>query len=599
MTEKQERQQWPSRAAFLMASIGSAIGLGNLLRYPSVAWANYGVQWFIPYILALFLVGIPLLLLEIAMGQTYRSSNIVALDIVATYYNTIIAWCLIYLGNSFQEPLPWKGLPGQGADAAKAFFSDVVVRNVSASQGQVIWLTFAMCVIMWIFVYLSIFKGVDLLGKVVYFTMGVPTVMLVVIVIRGVTLENAWRGMQFYIGTARFETLGQTDIWQGAIGQIFFSIGAGFGVFTAYASYNPLMSHAVSDSLIVGISNSIYEIVAGFAAFGVAGFLNLDPAKDKLGTFTLGFFTYPAALANLPGAQVWSVIFFFTLFLLGIDSAFSLVEGLVTLLEDSRLSKKLSRPVITGLVCGAGVIISLMYSSDVGLEFLDQVDRYTNEFALPMVAFIECVAIGFVYRWKDAVGQVGATAFLINFVGYNAALLFGCIVAYVSNFGFGILIGFAIFFVTIAISVFSAKNPTVSQHSSPVLNKLYWLNLYNGDQLRKDLNAVVATHGRWEIPLTWVIIMKFLTGPICFIMTTLPFKGVAEAKFIANPIAVFGFFVGMLTLIFSLIGLVFPQAYGFMLPEDSSLLWKEQNEAGPGITIKPTILNETLEVEKK
>jgi solute carrier family 6 GABA transporter-like protein 1 len=118
-------------------------------------------------------------------------------------------------------------------------------------------------------------------------------------------------------------------------------------------------------------------MIAGFAGFGVAGFLKLVPGTDKLGTFKLGFITWPAAIAELPGANAWSVIFFLTLFLLGIDSAFSLVEGLVTLAEDSQVIKA-SRNTIVFTICAFGCLCSLIYSSDVGLTFLDKVDKYTN-----------------------------------------------------------------------------------------------------------------------------------------------------------------------------------------------------------------------------
>jgi solute carrier family 6 GABA transporter-like protein 1 len=252
MSNEEHRQQWPSRLSFILAAMGSSIGLGNLLRYPSVAWANWGSQWFIPYVLALFFIGIPLLLLEIAMGQSYRSSNLVALGrisprfrglglativnayVVATYYNVIIAWAMVYLGRSFESPLPW-------AENAGKFFEEEVIRNVGEtiadSNGAIIWATWAATVFIWACVFLFLFKGVDVLGKIVYVTMGVPVFMLFVLVARGVTLDNASDGIHLYIGVWRGAELWKPVIWQDAVGQIFFSIGAGFGVFTAYARY--------------------------------------------------------------------------------------------------------------------------------------------------------------------------------------------------------------------------------------------------------------------------------------------------------------------------------------------------------------------------
>lgn len=256
--------------------------------------------------LALFLVGVPLLLLEIAFGQVYRSGNVVAFGrvnarfrglgvasilnafVVATYYNVIIAWILIYFGRSFTADLPFK-------EAPEAFF-DKVKANVGttweSSDGGIIWLTWGMCTLTWVIVYLCVFRGVNVLGKIVYFTMGFPIIALVVILVRGVTLENALQGIRYYVGTWRGDTLGDAKVWQDAVGQIFFSIGCSFGAFTAYSSYNPRLQNCVSDTWIIALSNSLFEVIAGFAAFGVAGFLNLNPNGVDLGTYSLGFLTY-------------------------------------------------------------------------------------------------------------------------------------------------------------------------------------------------------------------------------------------------------------------------------------------------------------------
>jgi solute carrier family 6 GABA transporter-like protein 1 len=238
MSSQESRELWPSRLSFILASVGSAVGIGNLLRYPSIAWQNYGLQWFIPYLFALFTIGIPLLLLEIAMGQSYRSSNIVALGrinhrlrgtglasilhayVVATYYNVLLSWIMKYLVRSFQNPLPWKENP-------EIFFKDVIVDNSgstwASSNFNIIWETWGWAIFVWVLVFLSIFKGVNALGKLVYFTMGVPMIMLVALVIRGVTLENASDGIRLYIATWRGELLGSMKIWQAAIAQVIFS----------------------------------------------------------------------------------------------------------------------------------------------------------------------------------------------------------------------------------------------------------------------------------------------------------------------------------------------------------------------------------------
>jgi solute carrier family 6 (neurotransmitter transporter, GABA) member 1 len=388
------REQWPSRTSFILASIGSAIGLGNILRYPSVVWANWGLQWFIPYIFALFSIGIPLLLLEIALGQTFKSTNVVGFGrinhrlrglglgsivnayIVATYYNIIISWCIIYFVRSFESPLPWAENPSR-------FLTDEIIANVGStwieSKGNIIWNTWIWSALIWICIFFSLFKGVNLLGKIVYVTLGIPFLMLIVLVTRGITLENASRGIHYYVGVWRLEVLGEPSIWQDAVGQIFFSIGAGFGVFTTYASYNPIFQDSVVDALIIGLSNSAFEVIAAFSTFGVVGFLDLVPGKDTLGTFILGFITYPTALAQMEFANLSSVLFFVMLFFLGIDSSFSLVEPIITLFEDSKvIGARFKRSTICIWFTIFGILCAFIYSLDVGATFLNYVDRYTN-----------------------------------------------------------------------------------------------------------------------------------------------------------------------------------------------------------------------------
>jgi solute carrier family 6 GABA transporter-like protein 1 len=126
-TSADGRDQWPSRAAFLLAAMGGCAGQGNLLRYPSVLYNNYGLQWFIPYLLAVFLIAVPALILEISIGQAYRGGTVIAFNnihsrlrgvgmgpvfvsfIVVQYFTVNLAWIMVYFRNSFTSPLRWDG----------------------------------------------------------------------------------------------------------------------------------------------------------------------------------------------------------------------------------------------------------------------------------------------------------------------------------------------------------------------------------------------------------------------------------------------------------------------------------------------------------
>lgn len=215
------------------------------------------------------------------------------------YYIPMLAYVLRFFRGSFQSPLPWEG-------RLEEFFNNEVIAQVdpipsqseALEQGvfmtypgfaligeQVGWTAFS-----WFVVWLCIYKGVAVTGKVVYFTsvvsatlfllspvadiisrMGFPIVMIIVLLVRGVTLPNAVDGLRIYAGSFFGEKLQSGQIWQAALGQVFYSTGVGFGYYTAYASYNAVNANPAADALIIACSNSLYEITAGFAVFGIVG----------------------------------------------------------------------------------------------------------------------------------------------------------------------------------------------------------------------------------------------------------------------------------------------------------------------------------------
>lgn len=470
-----------------------------------MVFANNGLQWFIPYFIALFFLGIPVLILEISIGQAYRGSVVVAFNgihkqtkgvglavimtgfAVATYYVPILAWIMHYFRSSFQSTLPWAG---RGEDF---YLLDVIANPdpITPETGYIqypgqglVGETVGWCAFMWFLVWLSMYKGVGMTGRVVYVTMGVPVVIMIIILGRSVSLPNARDGILLYVGEWHGGKLASGKIWQAAAGQIFFSIGVGFGYFTSYASYNSRFANSVQDSLIIAFSNSAYEVIAAFAVFGVIGFLGYEPGDPNvsLSTFTVGFLTYPLALAEMPGAPVWSVLFFLTLGLLGLSSAFALVESFVTLICDSQLGQRTPRTVISTSVVVIAFLLSLMYCSKFGFYLLDAVDTWINNLCLVFVVWAECVAASTLYRYKDVVSQVGGIAYLIHSLGYILSMVLGVAVGHAVSPSAGAGVGFGIFIVSNVIAVILGKTPLVPAPrflgKNPWLSKLWWLGFY-------------------------------------------------------------------------------------------------------------------------
>ena len=247
--------------------------------------------------------------------------------------------------------------------------------------------------------------------------------------------------------------------------------------------------------------------------FGVVGYLGIDPSSGaQLGTFVTGFITYPEALAQMPGAPFFSVVFFFTLFLLGLTSAFSLLDVMTTMILDTDWGKRFPRWVIYTTVTIISALISLIYCTEFGLQALDAVDTYINDVALFFVVWCESFAATSLYRCKDVANQVGWSGYLIFTFGFVTAQALGVGVAYGSEPGVGAGVGFAFFILFTFLSLFAAKDPAIPAPrfwgNNKYLNRLWWVSFYPGYQLSRDLNVVIGVGKNWSIPYFWAPIMK-------------------------------------------------------------------------------------------
>ncbi len=432
-----ERERWTSRQAFILAAIGSAVGLGNVWRFPYVAYANGGGAFFIPYFVALLTAGIPLLILEMGLGQMMQASAPESLKkanphgewvgwfallvgaVISCYYAVIMAYSWEYLASSFHLVMPWsdpeltKGAADKLPEAV--FFSEKI--QVHSTQPGEMWAPVgrvaAGLFLTWLAVFLIVCKGVRRVSKVVWITVPLPWVLLLILVIRGLTLEGASEGIRYYL-TPDFEALKDPKTWLAAYGQIFFSLTLGFGVMIAYASYLPRKSDVANNAFIIGFANCMTSFFAGFAVFSVLGFLAVSLEKPVADVATVGaglaFKTYPRAISMMP---VWcrplvAISFFVMLLTLGIDSLFSLVEASVTGLKDRW--PWLSHQLLTGALCIGGFIIGLfVFGNRAGIRWLDIFDHWANDYGLAIVGLLQCIIIGYLYetdKLRDYVNSV-------------------------------------------------------------------------------------------------------------------------------------------------------------------------------------------------
>ncbi|XP_036379971.1 sodium- and chloride-dependent GABA transporter ine [Megalops cyprinoides] len=436
------RPTWSRQIEFTLAGIGCAVGLGNIWRFPYLCYRSGGGAFLVPYLLMLVVLGIPLLYMELTLGQYLRRGPVLALAkvcpllkgvglatvaisfIMCTYYNVIITWSLYYLFSSFQSPLPWENCNNTWSQpnctdhttnssfsttASQQFFNYKVLERTGGVEetGTMRWELFLLLLVAWILNYLCIFKGVKSTGKVVYFTALFPYIILVTLLINNVRLPGALTGIEFFI-IPEWEKLKSLEVWVNAAAQIFNSIGIGFGSLMAMSSYNAFNNSVLKDTLTIAIVNSLTSILAGFVIFSAFGYMshlqNIPVSNIAVDGPGLVFVVYPQAFVTMPVAPLWAVLFFFMLLCLGLDSQFAMVEVMVTSLLDSfgaTILKYLKHTEFLVLVvCGTAFLLGIPHVMQVGIYVFQLMDHYTAIVSIMFLAFFEVVAVCWIYGVK-------------------------------------------------------------------------------------------------------------------------------------------------------------------------------------------------------
>lgn len=594
------RDLWSSRLAFLFAAIGAAVGFGNIWRFPALAYEYGGGAFFIPYLMALSLVGIPLLMLEISMGQHERTgdvgvfgaindrlrgiglSSVVCGFFVTAYYVPLIAWVVRAFFESFGHMSDdWEDI--SGTEATTYFYHQVVGMSTLDEDDlrptRIIWSNVGYLLLVWLCIGVCLGFGIKWTGRIAYVTMGLPIVMLIVFFIRAVTLPGASEGIHAYIGEWDLSVLKERpDVWSTAVTQIFFSLGVTFGVMTAFGSHCPRDAPARQNSIIIALANSFFSFVSGFAVFGVLGYLkqyeNAEHIDEvvKAGPALL-FGAYPAALSTVPGGLIWVRFLFFNLFLLGIDSAFALTEAVVAVAKDSIIGSVAShRAIIVGTI-SLGFLCGLIYATDAGLVFLDVIDFYIN-FIMLLIGFIKTFSAGWIYGMKGQVKKLGHQP-----VYAYLATTFGAVIS-ASWVWFGVegdstFAGFLTFFVWYGLGMAGCiyllrqemeTHPEKGWTWRSILMELLFNNAFH---LKDELESSVG-----NLSFTWVLLVKHLIPPSLLVL----FFNLACAKnengesdfgnyggFVTWPFQVLGIAAVVLVMLIFLAGVLYPKAYEVLL----------------------------------
>ncbi|ORY79680.1 Na+-dependent transporter SNF family [Neocallimastix californiae] len=338
------QNEWGNNLSFILAMIGSAVGLGNIWRYPYVLYSNGGGAFYIPYLVAVLLMGIPFLILEYDVGYNYKASFAKALKkinskfeflgwflpvsvyMIMIYYSAILGWDGIYIVLSFFK--------GWGNDPGTYFETDLLKSSEGISGLlQFIPIIAISMLIGWIIIWFISHRDLESgLGKVSKILVPLLFIIMIFIVIYSLMLPGASIGLEVLF-KPDWSLLLTFEIWMAAFGQIIFSLSLGMSIAFTYASYTKKETDLVSNTLSIAIANCLFENFAALGVFSILGYMSQQSGKAvsdlvKQGT-SLVFVAYPTVF-NVLGkiALVIGPLFFFTVYLAGLTSILSTVEPL-------------------------------------------------------------------------------------------------------------------------------------------------------------------------------------------------------------------------------------------------------------------------------
>ncbi|AKK05472.1 SNF family Na+-dependent transporter [Corynebacterium mustelae] len=412
----QRREVFSSRWVFILAAIGSAVGLGNIWRFPYVAYENGGGAFLVPYLIALLTAGIPLLFLDYALGHRYRGSDPLIFRrikrwaepvgwiqvgicfFITIYYAAIIAWAGLYTIKSFNQA--W-------GDDPNTYFSEAFLQldKSQTFSTTYIWEIFIALALVWVAAIIVLAMGVDSgIGRVSKIFMPILTVLFIIVVVRALFLDGAVDGLNAFF-TPNWSALSNPTVWVAAYGQIFFSLSVSFGIMMTYASYLKPRTNLTGTGMVTAFANSSFEVLAGIGVFAALGFMALQQGVgvDEAATSGIGlaFIAFPTIINQMPLGGLFGVLFFGSLTIAGFTSLFSLFEVVVSAVKDKLNLPRKTTAISVGLIMA---MLSLaLFASTGGLVHLDIMDKFTNNIGIVAIALIIIVVIDWILRRIDEV----------------------------------------------------------------------------------------------------------------------------------------------------------------------------------------------------
>ncbi|WP_291322249.1 sodium-dependent transporter [Desulfonatronospira sp.] len=424
------RESWATRMGFVLAASGSAVGLGNIWRFPYMTGEHGGAAFLLIYLAAIILIGYPVMVNEIILGRKTNKNPVGAFKalapntpwwlvgalgvftgfVILSYYSVVAGWSLAYIYKVVIS-----------ATAAEIDHADVFIGHITSVWEPIIWQAIFMILTIGI-IAAGVVRGIQ---RWVIILMPAILVILVILIIRAVTLPGAGEGLAYYLQPNFGDVSSRTFL--GAISQAFFTLSLGMGAIITYGSYlrakDEIPGNAAS---VVGIDTGI-AILAGFAIFPAVFALGFAPDGGP----GLVFITLPAVFAEMPLGVLFGVLFFILLSIAALTSAISLLEVVTAWLIDEKGWSRGSAAVAMGIIIFiVGLPTTLGYSvlsgvtfPGLGMDLLDTYDWFANSIFLPLGGLLTAIFVGYIWGAKKAVQEGNKNAGFISLGNWWVVLI--------------------------------------------------------------------------------------------------------------------------------------------------------------------------------
>ncbi|KAH8333629.1 hypothetical protein KR059_001591 [Drosophila kikkawai] len=449
-----ERGRWKTKHEYILSLLGYAIGISNVWRFPYLCYRSGGAAFLIPYMFMVIVAGIPLFYMELLIGQfsstgctgmfrlapLFRGAGIAQVIVnsyCVCYYSVLISYPLRMISYCFFKKVPWRDCTNlwntencvSRSSSSEAdlnfnqislpethFFHSLEVLKLSSGisdLGGMVWQQLLSLFITWVIVYACLAGGIKTarlpstphqVGKVVYFTVPFPYLLLLILFVRGVSLPGAWVGIKFFL-YPEWHRLLELKVWADAAIQMFFGLGPGWGGLINMASFSDFRNNPKSDTYFIVSLNVFTSIFAGFVVFSVLGFLSYKsgiPVEDvTTGGASLAFITYPEAITKMPIPQLWGLLFYVMLFLLGIDTVFVQLEAIMSSIMDEMRWLRRYKYVMIMVTCLLFFLCSTIMCTNGGMFILQLFDWYSSSLSVCVICMVEIFMVSWVYGIKN------------------------------------------------------------------------------------------------------------------------------------------------------------------------------------------------------